>query len=179
MRKRKCSMMADSSEKMYCVPCCAKCEDKCFCEDTALHVQILNREPHARVAFVRAADKTSYGTLREKNHVCGNVTLCAGLVSCVHSRRCKGIAIACKRKHLESVLKKIAHSMMRISTMKLLANLRMKNLLMDGRTTSIPFWVDTRGTLFTLYTLLTSSLSNLILGVSLVLPFPCSSYSLS
>ena len=133
-------MMADSSEKMYCVPCCTKCEDKCFCEDTALHVQILNHEPHARVAFVRATDKTSHGALREKNHVCGNVTLCAGLVSCVHSRRCKRIAIACKRKHLESVFKKIAHSMMKISTMKLLANLRMKNLLMDGRTTSIPFW---------------------------------------
>ena len=30
--------------------------------------------------------------------------------------------------------------MMKISTMKLLANLRMKNLLMDGRTTSNPFW---------------------------------------
>ena len=34
---------------------------------------------------MRDADKTSYGTLREKNHVCGNATLRAGLVSCVHS----------------------------------------------------------------------------------------------
>ena len=30
--------------------------------------------------------------------------------------------------------------MMKISTMKLLANLKMMNLLMDGRTTSNPFW---------------------------------------
>ena len=41
-------------------------------------------EPHARVAHVRDADKTCDGTLREKNHVCGNLTLRAGLVSCVH-----------------------------------------------------------------------------------------------
>ena len=33
---------------------------------------------------VRTGDKTSYGTLREKNHVSWNVTLRAGLVSCVH-----------------------------------------------------------------------------------------------
>ena len=32
---------------------------------------------------VRTDDKTSYGTLREKKHGCGNVTLRAGLVSCV------------------------------------------------------------------------------------------------
>ena len=56
--------------------------------------------------------------------------------------------------------------MMKISTMKLLANLRMKNSLMGGRTTSNPvFGVDTLGTLFGRGKLLTSSLSNLILGV--------------
>ena len=36
---------------------------------------------------VRDADKTSDGTLREKNHVCGNATLRAGLVSCVQDVR--------------------------------------------------------------------------------------------
>ena len=35
--------------EVYCVPCSAKCEDKCFCEDTT-------HEPHARVAHVRDAD---------------------------------------------------------------------------------------------------------------------------
>ena len=29
-------MMAESSEKVYCVPCCAKREDKCFA-NTTLH----------------------------------------------------------------------------------------------------------------------------------------------
>ena len=44
-------------------------------------------------------------------------------------------------KPLLSPLKNItARSMMKTSTMKLLAKLRMKNLLMDGRTTSNPFW---------------------------------------
>ena len=29
-------MMAESSEKVYCVPCCAECTDDFFCEDTTL-----------------------------------------------------------------------------------------------------------------------------------------------
>ena len=44
-------------------------------------------EPHAHVINVRDADRRSYGTLREKNHVCGNMALRAGLVSCVHPGR--------------------------------------------------------------------------------------------
>ena len=41
-------------------------------------------EPRAHIMHVRDADKTSYGTLRENIQVCGNATLRAGLVSCVH-----------------------------------------------------------------------------------------------
>ena len=121
-------MMAESSEKVYCVPCCDECEDKCLCGDTTL-------EPHARVAHVRNADKHWHDlqrTRREKHHVCENVTLRAGFVSCVHppslTRESPSL---CKRKHLESVF---------FSIMKLIAYLRMKNLLMDGRTSSNPFW---------------------------------------
>ena len=33
---RKCSMTAETSEKVYCVPCCAECEDQFLCEDTTL-----------------------------------------------------------------------------------------------------------------------------------------------
>ena len=44
-------------------------------------------EPHAHVINVRDADRRSYGTLREKNHVCGNMALRAGLVPCVHPGR--------------------------------------------------------------------------------------------
>ena len=72
-------MMTESSEKMYCVPCCAMCEEKCFGE----HNTPLCLEPHACVMHVKADDKTNYGTPRE-NHVCGNVILRASLVSCVH-----------------------------------------------------------------------------------------------
>ena len=44
-------MMAESSEKVYCVPCCAKSEDKCFGEETTL------LESHAHVMHVRDTDK--------------------------------------------------------------------------------------------------------------------------
>ena len=70
--------------------------------------------------------------------------------------------------------------MMKIPTVKLLANLRMKTLLMDGRTTSNPFWGRHAPS-----KLLTSSLSNLILpkdsGVALsmlLMQFLTSSLSL-
>ena len=52
-------------------------------------------EPHAHVMHVRDADKTSYGTLREKNDVCGNVTLRAGLVSCVQGVRVVSVWFLC------------------------------------------------------------------------------------
>ena len=42
-------------------------------------------QPHARVAHVRDADKTSCAHYKRKHHVCGNATLRAGLVSCVHT----------------------------------------------------------------------------------------------
>ena len=59
----------------------------------------------AGVTHVRTDDKTSYGTLREKNHVCGNVTLRAGLVSCVHlqnnGRACETfVSFSCEPSHL-------------------------------------------------------------------------------
>ena len=117
-----------------------------FFVNTTLHCDV-SREPlesHAHLMHVRTDDKHRHDeqrTPREKHHVCGNVTLRAGLVSCVHPPVAfKGNAIACKRKHIEPVEKYIARSMMKISTMKLVVNLRMKNLLMDGRTTSNPFW---------------------------------------
>ena len=47
--------------------------------------------PHVCVMHVKTDDKTSYGTLREKNHVCGNVTLRAGLVSCVQEQIRSGV----------------------------------------------------------------------------------------
>ena len=53
--------------------------------------------------------------------------------------------------------------MMKIPTVKLLANLRMKTLLMDGRTTSKPVLGSTRSEGPS--KLVTSSLSNLILGM--------------
>ena len=55
-------MMAEAAEKVYCVPCCAQCEDKCFAH-TTLHCD-LSREalgPHAHVMHVRDADNTSQG----------------------------------------------------------------------------------------------------------------------
>ena len=72
--------------------------------------------------------------MRERDIACGFGGLCTPPVAY------NGIDIACKRNTLRPSKKIIAHSMVKISTMKLLANLRMKNLLMDGRTISNPFW---------------------------------------
>ena len=93
----KCSVMAESSEKVYCVPCCAECEDNVFVKTQRFMCKsrvVTRLEPHARlarvrdadarVAHVRDADKTSCANYRSKNHVCGNATLRAGLVACVH-----------------------------------------------------------------------------------------------
>ena len=53
-------MRADSSRKVYCVPCCAKCEDKCFFFlNTTPHCDLGREalEPHVHVMHVRDADK--------------------------------------------------------------------------------------------------------------------------
>ena len=139
-----------------CVPCCAECEDKCFVKTQHFMCKsrvVTRLDPHARVAHVRDADQTSCEHYKRQNHVCGNATLRAGLVSCVHTRR------------LQRDDQQISHSMMMISTMKLLAHLRMKSLMVDGRTTSNRFGVDTLGTIFGPIKLSASSLSNLILGM--------------
>ena len=135
-------MVAELSEKMYCVPCCAECEDKCFVKTQRFmcNSRVATRlEPHALVAHERDADKTSCAHHKRK-------ITCAGTRHCVRvwcpvctsPSRAKRVAIACKRN---TVQKKIPlNSMMKMSTTELPANLRMENLLMDDRTTSNPFW---------------------------------------
>ena len=60
-------------------------------------LSVKTNAPHACVMLVRTDDKTSYGTLREKNHVCGNVTLRAGLVSCVQEQIRSGVCLESDR----------------------------------------------------------------------------------
>ena len=56
-------MMAKSSEKVCCVAALSV-KTNVFVRTQRWSHEAL--EPHARVAHVRDADKTSYGTLREK-----------------------------------------------------------------------------------------------------------------
>ena len=78
-------------------------------------------------------------TTREKSRVRERDIACGFEILCTSSVAWKRNVIDCKRKHLESVKKIIAHSMMKISIMKLFVNLGMKNVLMDGRVFSNPF----------------------------------------
>ena len=112
-------------------------------------------EPHACEDWWQA----SCGTLRGKIITCEGDIACGSGVLCTPPIAYKGIATACKRKHLESVRsfdEDVHHEAP--------GQLEDEELL-DGRTAN-PFRVDTLGTVFGSSKLLTSSLSNLILGVS-------------
>ena len=167
----------ECSEKVYCVPCCAKCEDKCFCE----HNTPWWLEPHACVMHVRADDQTKlWNTARGKSRVRESDIACRFGVLCTPPRRLQGNRPCLQAKTPLSPLKKISLiPWWRFPPWSCLPTWGWRTCWRMVVPLPTRFGVDTLGTLFDPSKLLTSSLSNLILGMESGVALSKLLYSLS